>query len=252
MLAIAEESFGGVPALHIYDMNDGKKPLPAVLYWHGFSSAKEHNLHIAYQLAKQGVRVIMPEAKHHGERHEGLTEKQRFFQFWSIVLQSLHEIEYIYDSLEEKRLIKEGRIFAAGTSMGGILACGALAAFPWIKGGAVMMGTPAWEAYARRQVEALKQQGDLPFSEEEIEQEVQQLLSYDLSRQPELLAGRPLFFWHGREDQVIDYRDSFSFYEGIKKEREEDVYVFHLEQRAGHKVTREGMLAMTKWTAAHI
>ncbi|WP_185819787.1 prolyl oligopeptidase family serine peptidase [Salibacterium salarium] len=254
MLTIEDESFGGVPALHIYDMNEGRTPLPTMLYWHGFSSAKEHNLDFAYQLAKKGIRVVLPEARHHGERREGLTEKQRLFKFWSIVIEGLQDTQSIRDSLEEQQLIKDSRLFTAGTSMGGILTCGALAAFPWIKGGAVMMGNPAWESYARQQIKILKEQGTFPISDEKAEQEIQQLLHYDLSQQPALLGDRPLFFWHGREDNVVPYEDSYAFYEKIKQTRliGDDTIMYHLEEKAMHKVSREGMLAMADWTVKHI
>ncbi|WP_185819777.1 serine aminopeptidase domain-containing protein [Salibacterium salarium] len=254
MLTIKDERFHNVPALHIYDTNEAENPLPTMIYWHGFSSAKEHNLHFAYQMAKNGIRIVLPEARHHGERSEGITEKQRLFKFWSIVLEGLQDIKTIRESLEEQQLIKDSRLFVAGTSMGGILTCGALAAFPWIKGGAVMMGNPAWEAYARYQIAVLKEQNDFPLSDEEAEREVKQLVPYDLSQQPDVLGKRPLFFWHGREDNVVPYKDSYAFYEKIKQSRpiSDDTITYHLEEKAVHKVSRYGMLAMTDWAVKHI
>lgn len=39
--------------------------------------------------------------------------------------------------------------------------------------------------------------------------------SYDLSLQPEKLAGRPLFFWHGQADEKIPYIQTERFVEKI-------------------------------------
>ena len=44
------------------------------IFLHGFTSAKEHNLHYAYNLAKKGIRVLLPDAHLHGVREENLDE----------------------------------------------------------------------------------------------------------------------------------------------------------------------------------
>ena len=38
--------------------------------------------------------------------------------------------------------------------------------------------------------------------------------AYDLQTQPEKLAGRPLLFWHGTEDEKIPYADVETFVQG--------------------------------------
>ncbi|MGY4689497.1 alpha/beta fold hydrolase [Salibacterium sp. K-3] len=252
MITTEEECFGGVPCLHLYDSRQLNKPLPVLLYWHGFSSAKDHCLHIAYHMAGKGIRVILPDALYHGVREKGLTEKDLLLAFWSIVLQGLQETQDIYENLKEKELLKDGRIFLGGTSMGGIITCGALAAFPWLQGGAVVMGTPAWAAYARRQAALLKEQNMIEWSDQKIEQEISRLHAYDVSRQPELLGDRPIFFWHGKEDAVISWRDSYALYETLKHGNNQCTPAFELDERAGHKLSRSGMLTLTKWTAHHI
>ncbi|MFB4162790.1 prolyl oligopeptidase family serine peptidase [Alteribacillus sp. JSM 102045] len=253
MFTIREEAFADIPALHIFKEEHEQKPLPTFLFWHGFSSGKEHNLHVAYRLAKKGIRVILPEAVHHGERDQGLTEKQRMLEFWSIVLQSLKETGSIKKDLDEKKLIKDNRLFMGGTSMGGILTCGALTVYPWIKGAVVLMGNPSWEVFARKQMTMLEQQGSLPLSEEDAEKQVQKLIDYDLSQKEQALGERPLFFWHGRDDEVVPYHESYSFYEKMKEKRKEDSsLVYHLDPSAGHKVSRNGMIAMADWVEDYI
>ena len=72
-MIVTKEVWKQIPLLHIYkeEMNENT---PVVIFLHGFMSAKEHNLHYAYQLVEKGVRVILPDAYLHGERNENLSE----------------------------------------------------------------------------------------------------------------------------------------------------------------------------------
>jgi len=84
-LIIEEEVWKGIPLIHFYDekMNEHS---PVVIFFHGFQSAKEHNLHYAYQLVRKGIRVLLPDAYLHGERDEQLNEEQMNLKFWNIVM----------------------------------------------------------------------------------------------------------------------------------------------------------------------
>ncbi len=70
------------------------KELPVVIFLHGFQSAKEHNLHYAYNMAKKGLRVLLPDAHLHGARSEELDEVQLSLRFWEIVLTSIEEMNF--------------------------------------------------------------------------------------------------------------------------------------------------------------
>ena len=65
-MIVQSESWANIPLLHIYN-EETNVHSPIVLFLHGFESAKEHNLHYAYQLVNQGCRVILPDAHLHGE-----------------------------------------------------------------------------------------------------------------------------------------------------------------------------------------
>ena len=64
---IQREKWGNIPVLHMYN-ETMSETTSTVFFLHGHLSAKEHNLHYAYQLVKQGIRVILPDAIYHGER----------------------------------------------------------------------------------------------------------------------------------------------------------------------------------------
>ena len=95
-MKVDHEVWGNIPLLHIYNEETVTAKSPVVIFLHGFESAKEHNLHYAYQLVNRGVRVLLPDALLHGERDENLDEIQISLRFWEIVLTSIEEVAYLY------------------------------------------------------------------------------------------------------------------------------------------------------------
>ena len=95
MIIVEKETMVEIPTLHVVeaDLKD-LSDIPTVFFLHGFTSAKEHNLHVAYLLAEQGIRVILPDALHHGEREDDVSnnEKKLALSFWEIVLTSIGEL----------------------------------------------------------------------------------------------------------------------------------------------------------------
>ncbi len=98
VISINERYINGIPILHITEEGSAEKR-PALIFHHGITSAKEHNLHIAYSIAKKGFHVILPDALHHGEREVADSAQKRYLLFWNIVLQSVHELEDIVSTL---------------------------------------------------------------------------------------------------------------------------------------------------------
>lgn len=90
------------------------------------------------------MRVLLPDAKFHGDRNEGLTEIQMNLKFWEIVLNSIHEVEQLYNDLQQKNLLASHQIGIAGTSMGGIVTSGRLKLYDWIQTAAICMGAPSF------------------------------------------------------------------------------------------------------------
>src|SRR5690625_145097 len=183
MIAVVQEEIHSIPSLVVVKANQIKKPLPLLLYIHGFTSAKEHNLTIAYLLATEGFRVVLPDCQYHGDRENEISTTERQISFWDIVMQNVGELSIIKGYFEQQGLILNNRIGVAGTSMGGITTAAALTQFPWIKVAAVLMGSPKITTYAKTLVNSFKKMGDLPISEEMVEQLYEQLKKYDLSKQ---------------------------------------------------------------------
>lgn len=254
-MIIKEETWKNIPLLHIVADELETKDIPTVIFLHGFTSAKEHNLHYAYNLAKKGIRVLLPDAHLHGVRTENLDEVELSLRFWEVVITNIEELNILREALQERGLVTTGKVGVGGTSMGGITTLGSLKIYDWIGAATVMMGAPGFVDLAKAQIAQFEQKGfEMPVTAEEKEQLFEHLSIFDLSKAPAELKGRPVYFWHGKADPVVPYAPTFAFYEAVKdmyKEHPEHV-VFSTDQVASHSVTRSGMLEAVNWMATHL
>lgn len=67
-----------------------EKPLPVIVFYHGFTSSKLVYSYFAVALAEAGFRVIMPDAAEHGARFYG-DDAGRMQRFWPILRQNFLE-----------------------------------------------------------------------------------------------------------------------------------------------------------------
>ncbi len=254
-MEIREEQWGPVPLLHVVDKQQESSQMPVVIFFHGFTSAKEHNLHYAFNLAKKGIRVLLPEAHLHGVRSESLDEVQLSLRFWEIILTSIEEAGFLHQQLHEKGFLESNRIAFSGTSMGGITTLGCLAAYPWIESAAVMMGTPGYVKLAKGQMKQFENKGfKLPMKDEDIKNLLTTLAEFDLTLHPEHLNGRPVFFWHGMNDTMVPFELTHHFYNAVKdnyREHPED-FEFMVDEHVGHSVSRPGMVRAVEFLANNL
>ncbi|EMR07993.1 esterase [Bhargavaea cecembensis DSE10] len=252
-MEIREEQWAGIPLLHIYPETGGESS-PVVIFLHGFTSAKEHNLHYAYNMAKRGLRVILPEAHLHGEREEGLDEVQLSLRFWEIVLTSIEEVGTLKEEIG-RRFPGAGKFGLAGTSMGGIETLGCLKAYSWIDCAAVMMGTPGYVNLAKAQMAQYESKGfDIPLTAEERRKLLDTLSRFDLTKDRKALGGRPVYFWHGEQDETVPFKPTRNFVEAVREDYKEapEKLKYRFERQAGHAVSRTGMLECADWLATYL
>ncbi|WAA13055.1 prolyl oligopeptidase family serine peptidase [Fervidibacillus halotolerans] len=250
MIGIKKKNVQGIPVLEVGKLSLEKQALPTVFFIHGFTSAKEHNLHYAYLLAEKNFRAILPEANLHGERSQSISENERNTQFWSIVVQTIEELNILKDTYVEEGLTVPDKIGLAGLSMGGIITLGALSRYQWIKVAVSLMGSPSYDKFSQDLIHQYEKQGEkLPFTNEQVEEEMKKIEKYDLSKRPETLQGRPLLFWHGKMDKVVPYQYAWEFYHKVKDEygNHPEKIQFILDEKAEHKVTRAGVLKTVEW-----
>ncbi|WP_026574506.1 alpha/beta fold hydrolase [Bacillus sp. UNC438CL73TsuS30] len=255
MVIIEREYIKDIPALEVVKKEIHQESLPTIIFIHGITSAKEHNLHYAYLLAEKGFRVILPDTMHHGERQKAIEERELVTEFWNIVIKTISELKTLKEHFVQLGLADPNRIGLVGTSMGGIVTLGAITQYPWIKAAVSLMGMPAYEQFSLWQLDHLKSQGmEIPFTEEEIADQLMILRDYDLSLYPEKLEQRPLLFWHGKKDPIVPYSLTYQFYEGIMSSYSQNPerLAFITDEHAGHKVSRDGLIATVDWFAKYL
>ncbi|AOV08460.1 prolyl oligopeptidase family serine peptidase [Sporosarcina ureilytica] len=254
-MIIKEEMWRNIPLLHIVDSEFENENVPVAIFLHGFTSAKEHNLHYAYNLAKKGIRVLLPDAHLHGVRSENLDEAELALRFWEIVMTNIEELNILYNEIKERGLSDSEKIGVGGTSMGGISTLGSLKIYDWIDASIIMMGAPGFVDLAKAQIREFEQKGfTLPITIEEKKQLLEHISLFDITKHPSALKGRPVYFWHGKNDQVVPYGPTFKFYEEVKEMYADkpDDFVFITDKSAAHAVTRPGMLDAVSWLACHL
>ncbi|WP_318615895.1 prolyl oligopeptidase family serine peptidase [Sporosarcina sp. YIM B06819] len=254
-MIVHEEKWGHIPLLHIVEEKFQDKQVPVVIFLHGFTSAKEHNLHYAHNIAKKGIRVLLPDAHLHGARDEKLDEAQLSLRFWEIVLASIEEVGLLREELVNRKLITTEKVGVGGTSMGGITTLGCLAVYEWIDVATVMMGAAGFVQLAEAQMAQFERQGfKLPISDEEKRAILHTLSTFDLTRHAATLNNRPIYFWHGKQDTVVPYAPTYQFYEVVKKDYADkpERIEFVSDDTAGHAVSRTGMLRAADWFACHL
>ncbi|WP_088005673.1 alpha/beta fold hydrolase [Indiicoccus explosivorum] len=253
-MKIQKQQWGKLPLIMTGPEERFSEPLPTVIFLHGFTSAKEHNLHYAYQLADKGIRTILPDALLHGDRTEPIDEVQQSLRFWEIILTSIDELAEIKQHLTDKRLT-DGKIGVAGTSMGGITALGALAVYPWISAASIMMGSAGYVEFAEAQMEQFESRGfKLPLTPDERAAMLKSLEQFDLTKDRQKLAGRPVFFWHGEQDATVPFEPTSAFIEQLMEDYADypERIRFIRDRQAGHAVSRAGMLAAADWLGRHL
>ena len=250
---VQDDMWKGIPLLHVYD-NSMDEQTPVVIFLHGFQSAKEHNLHYAYQLVQNGVRVIMPDAYLHGVRDENVSELKMNMHFWEIVLKSIHEVNTLYEELKV-RGYGNSKIGIAGSSMGGIITAGCLNSYDWISAAAICMGAPGYIELANHQLDQFEKLGvKLPFDEKQKEAILNQLLEYDITKSPNRFNQRPVIFWHGHKDLTVPFKNTYDFYTQLRSQYEQspEKLKFVESKSSGHKVPRSGVLAVTSFLSQHL
>ena len=249
-MIVHKEQWAGIPLLHVYK-EEMRQDAPIVIFLHGFMSAKEHNLHYAYNLVEKGVRVILPDAYMHGERSENLPESQMKYIFWRIVLKYVEEVGALYKALKEQGF--NGDIGVMGTSMGGITTTGCLKKYDWIKTAGVLMGAVSYTEMAQFQLKEMEEQGtQIPMAEQQRQEIMATLEHYNVTSNAAIFERVPVIFWHGQKDPVVPFQMTHPFYELLVQQGKDKHVHYIKDEKAGHAVSRDGVLAVTAWVAQHL
>ncbi|AEA01550.1 MULTISPECIES: alpha/beta fold hydrolase [Aerococcus] len=241
-ITIRHRWLGTIPLLECVPEDLVHKTLPLIIYYHGWRSHKELNLTAARRLARLGCRVIVPDAANHGERQvpvQGIPSQT----FWQSIQSNLFEFSYIVDFFQRRQLASD-QVAVAGVSMGGMTIFALLTQHPNIQAAAALMGTPQPLAYAERLYQHAK--AAQRFMPDDYFKLIAWLENYDLSRHSERLGQRPLFIWHGRQDQRVPFDQTEAF---VKENPA--AHIHFLAEDAGHLVDIDTTKAMVNFFDQH-
>lgn len=240
---ILKRKVNNIPLLEVVLTELRAEKIPIIIYYHGWQTSKELVLTQGRKFAKQGFRVLLPDAMNHGERKQ-VVSAILSFTFWNSIYGNLFEFETLLKHLEKRDVLHE-KVAVGGVSMGGMTTCALLTKHPHLVGGICLMGSPAPEQYAKEIYKRAHQyQYILPNDYFDL---ISWVEKYDLSLQPEKLAGRPLYFWHGEKDEKIPFQQTNDFVKNNQKERYGQGIVFDYSQTEKHMVKIPLMDTATKF-----
>lgn len=197
MIQVENEQIAGIPVLHISNSENADKMLPTIIFYHGFTSQKELYLHYGYLLAQRGFRVILPDAKLHGERLQGANPEDQATFFWDVIETNITEFPLITDELIKAGKTDANRIGVGGVSMGAITSLGLLGLYENIKVAVSLMGSAYYVDLAKELSKyALAQGLTFPF---DVDERILALQKYDLTQNITKINNRPLLLWHGKK-----------------------------------------------------
>ena len=140
MIALEMRNLGGGEILHACPQESLNKPLPCIVFYHGFTSSKLVYSYFAVALAEAGFRVIMPDAPEHGARYQA-DEAGRMQRFWPILQQNFREFPALREAIIAEGWLEGERLAVAGASMGGMTALGIMTHHPELNCVACLMGS---------------------------------------------------------------------------------------------------------------
>lgn len=229
----------GIPVLEVVLDELRYEKLPLVIFYHGWQTSKELVLTQARKIAARGIRVLLPDAMHHGERRSGPISKIPSLTFWNSISFNLVEFDLFLHFYQKRDLILANQIGVGGLSMGGITTAALLTQHPEIQVASSLMGSLEPTTYAARIRHFAGERGI--FIPETFLQMTAWLETVDLSLAPEKVAGRPFFIWHGTEDPKIPYAHSQQFVQKNQGAAYMKQVEFYTGQGEAHLITTDLM-----------
>lgn len=246
MVEMYEENIEGIQVIHAVPAAQYQLPLPTIFFYHGFLSSKEIYSYFGYTLAKAGFRVILPDALMHGARAES-DEAKCAAHFWHILQNNVDELAVLKDVFVGRGLADPQRLGVGGVSMGGMTTMAALVKYPWVKVAANLMGSGYFSRLSHHLFPAVAA-GD-SAQRKVFERDLAPLLSLDITGKAAFIADKPLFVWHGEQDDVVPFGESLRLQQELTGSGADRNLTFISESEAKHKVTVHALSEATAFFA---
>ncbi|MCR8968776.1 serine aminopeptidase domain-containing protein [Facklamia sp. 7083-14-GEN3] len=212
---IEDGPFGPIPGRILCPSDKVDQTLPLVFFYHGWTNSAGEHLHFGMEIARQGFRVIMPDAFLHGKRGDKLSLESQGFLL--ALRANIEEFPLLIDYF--KPTIEGGFVAVSGMSMGAITTLLLLSRHPFISAAVSLMGSAYISKMIDRNVLNNQQLSNQNLTNNQLLEQVQKefaiIYQLDLSKQAEKIANRPLYIWHGENDPLVPFRDTVDFVESI-------------------------------------
>lgn len=255
MIELKHKIISSLPVLELVSKDVADEKLATIFFYHGWESYKERVLEQGYSLAKQGFRVVLPEALDHGERRENSQATQNPLNFWGVVTSNIKEFPVLVDHYIHNNKTIPDRIGVAGLSMGGITTSAILTQYDWVKSAVILMGSPSpieFTTWLLRNYKIDKIPVYELLDQQLIETRLNELTPISLNLQPEKIANRPVHFWHGTADPVVPAYLTKAFIEENSGKTYSQNVTFEFSEGIEHKVPREIIAHMTEYFFKHL
>lgn len=249
VIQLKRKVINNIPVIELVDGELVDEKLPLVVFFHGWTNVKESVLVNGYELAKRGIRAILPDSIHHGERDPEGNATDNQLIFWDVVMHNVEEFKPLTDYYVEKNLADRENIGVSGFSMGGITTAAVLTQYDWVKAAVVLEGTPSPIPFtywllnnsnpANSDNTALN---GLNKNEVDLAMEALRPISLDLN--PGKIANRPVHFWHGTEDESVPFDMTQDFVTKTQAEPYGRHLSFSIGEGIKHKVPYEVTVEM--------
>lgn len=249
MIEMYQEEVQGIELIHAVPAGQYHHSLPTIFFHHGFTSSKEIYSYFGYLLAQVGYRVIVPDAPLHGARADG-DENRLLANFWQILQGNVDELGTLKESFVSRGLADPTRLGVGGVSMGGMVTMASLVRYPWIKAAACLMGSGYFNALSEHLFPAYDT-GDAA-QREAFQRAHAPLMSWDISGKTAQLADRPLFVWHGEEDDVVPFGESQRLRDEMINSGNDANLTFLAEAGAKHRVSVHASAEATAFFHQHL
>ena len=101
MIQIDYREVKGIPYAEVVDTALKDQVLPIVVFYHGWTGSKDRVVTIGVELAKRGIRAILPDQLLHGDRGVRLIGGE----IWEIVANNIKELPVLKEEIRQRGLL---------------------------------------------------------------------------------------------------------------------------------------------------
>lgn len=238
-----------IPAI-IFRPIEVLKPIPTVIFYHGWSSSKEAQRLRGFILASVGYQAVIPDAVYHGERSplNDYSMDAANEYFWDVIFSNLEEFDIIVSELTSKYNANPEKIAVMGNSMGGFTAGGIFSHNKNVKTLIVFNGSCGWENFNKGVIESINNVKSEKF--DNIEKKVK---NFDPMNFLNILKNRPILLLHGDCDTTVPIDSQRNFYNKLSPLYEDKEKIKLVEYpKLNHFVTTNMMEESINWLGKYL